>query len=104
MKVILDECLPKRFAKYISGHDVTTVPLAGLAGYSNGKLLAAIEGRFDVFITIDGNLQWQQHLEGRAIIVVVVRAPSNRLEDLLTLAPKIVEAIDSGSEVIRHVQ
>tara|TARA_B110000881_G_C18448687_1_gene449862 strand:- start:283 stop:597 length:315 start_codon:yes stop_codon:yes gene_type:complete len=104
MKVILDECLPKRLAGHISGHDVTTVPLAGLAGYSNGKLLAAVEERFDVFITIDGNLQWPQNLEGQAIIIVVVRAPSNRLEDLITLTPKIVEAIDSGSGVIRHVQ
>ncbi len=104
MKVILDECLPKRLAGHLSGHEVTTVPLAGFAGYSNGKLLAAVEERFDVFITIDGNLQWQQNLEGRSIIVVVVRSPSNRLEDLIPLAPMIVEAIDDGSEVIRHVQ
>lgn len=104
MKVILDECLPKRLIGHLSGHEVTTVPLAGLAGYSNGKLLAAVEERFDVFITIDGNLQWQQNLEGRSIIVLVVRASSNRLEDLIPLAPKMMEAIDAGSGVIRHIQ
>lgn len=57
MKVILDECLPKRLTGYLLKHEVTTVPLTGLAGYSNGKLLAAVEEDFDVFITIDGNLQ-----------------------------------------------
>jgi len=60
MRVILDECLPKRLLHHISGYDVTTVPMAGFAGYKNGKLLAVVEDQFDVFITMDANLQWQQ--------------------------------------------
>jgi hypothetical protein len=104
VKVILDECLPKRLAGHIQGHEVTTVPLAGFAGDTNGRLLAAVEENFDVFVTIDGNLQWQQSLKGRDIIVIVIRASSNRLEDMIPLAPKVVEAINGGSGVIRNVQ
>ena len=61
MKVILDECLPKRLILHLPDYDVTTVPLAGLAGDTNGKLLAAIENDFDVFLTIDSNLSSQQN-------------------------------------------
>jgi len=104
MKVILDECLPKRWTQHFSEHEVTTVPLSGLAGYSNGKLLAALEARFDVFVTIDGNLQWQQNLEQRSLIVIVIRARSNRLEDLVPLTARVNEAIASGSGPIRHVR
>lgn len=103
MKVILDECLPKRLAGHILGHEVTTVPLAGFAGYKNGKLLAAVEDKFDVFVTIDANLQWQQKLESLNIIVLVIRSTSNRLDDLIPLAPKMMHAILEGKGVIRHV-
>jgi hypothetical protein len=53
MRVILDECLPRRFGLELPGHLVSTVPLAGWAGVSNGKLLALIAGNYDVFVTVD---------------------------------------------------
>jgi hypothetical protein len=56
MRVILDECLPRRLGLELSGHLVSTVPLAGWAGISNGKLLARINGNYDAFITVDKNL------------------------------------------------
>lgn len=56
-RVLLDECLPKRLKSMLTGHDVMTVPEAGHAGLKNGELLAAIAGRFDVFVTIDSNLE-----------------------------------------------
>jgi hypothetical protein len=103
MKIILDECLPKRLLKHIPGYEVTTVPMAGYAGYKNGKLLSAIEGEFDVFVTIDANLQWQQKLENLEFVVVVVRAVSNRLEDLIPMIPQMVAAIEDGEGAIRCV-
>ena len=103
MKVVLDECLPKRLKNHLGNYDVTTVPSAGLAGYSNGKLLAATEKEFDVFITFDGNLSSQQNLSQIDLIIVVVRASSNRLEDLIPLAPQIVEQIQGGKGVLRYV-
>lgn len=103
MKVILDECLPKRLISYFPNYEVTTVPLAGLAGYKNGKLIAAIERDFDVFLTIDSSLSSQQNLKDIALIIVVVRAQSNRIEDLIPLAPRITEAIETGDGTIRYV-
>ena len=56
MRVILDECLPKRLARELPGHDVTTAPAAGWADVVNGELLRRISGDYDAFVTIDGNL------------------------------------------------
>lgn len=105
MKVILDECLPKRLGKHIPGHDVTTVPNAGFAGLSNGDLLRAITAKFDVFVTIDGNLEYQQTLQDYSILIIVLKARSNRLDDLLPLAPKIASSLDSGLTTgISHIK
>ena len=59
MRVLLDECLPRRLSALIAGHDVVTVPKAGLAGLANGTLLRRISGNFDAFITVDRNLPAQ---------------------------------------------
>ena len=56
----------------------------------------AIQDRFDAFVTIDSNLEFQQHIQGRPIIIVVIRAASNRLEDLIPLAAEIDSAISLG--------
>lgn len=61
MRIILDECLPKRLAREIPGHDVTTVPAAGWSGIVNGELLRRISGNYDAFITIDGNSRAAKH-------------------------------------------
>ncbi len=102
MKLILDECLPKRLIRYLPEYEVTTVPLAGLAGYTNGKLLAAIERDFDVFLTIDSNLSAQQNLKGIELVIVVLRAQSNRIEDLVPLVPRIRAAIETGEGTVRY--
>jgi hypothetical protein len=95
VRVILDECLPRRLAREITGHDVTTVPQAGLAGLSNGALLARIDGAFDAFVTIDRNLPAQNSLAGRKFGVIALRAHSNAIETLRPLAPRIVAALQS---------
>ena len=97
MRVLLDEQLPRRFARELTGHDVRTVQQQGWAGLGNGELLrrAADEG-FEVFLTADQNLQFQQNLAGASVAVVVLVAPSNRLEDLLPLVPRVIAAISAS--------
>jgi hypothetical protein len=84
MKVLLDECIPRKFKNAFSDHECQTVPEAGLAGKKNGALLSLTgSAGFDLFVTMDKGLQYQQNLTGRKIAILVVRAKSNRLADLL---------------------
>ena len=62
MKLLLDECIDRKFAKELINHDIKTVPQMGWAGIKNGKYLALAEKDFDVFITADRNLSFQQNL------------------------------------------
>jgi hypothetical protein len=90
VKLLLDECIDRRLAKDLGGHDVRTVPQMGWAGIKNGALLTLAENEFDVFITVDRNLSFQQNLPKFNIAVLVLHAISNRLTDLKPLAPKIL--------------
>jgi predicted nuclease of predicted toxin-antitoxin system len=84
MRILLDECIPRKLKHSFAGHDCLTVPEAGLAGFSNGELLALAERNgFQVFLTLDKGIAYQQKLTGRKLAVIVIRARSNRLEDLL---------------------
>jgi hypothetical protein len=65
----------------------------GWAGLNNGELLTRAEKDFDVFITVDRNLSFQQNLPKFDLAVLVLRARTNRLRDLIPLVPKIVEAL-----------
>jgi predicted nuclease of predicted toxin-antitoxin system len=96
MRVLLDECLPRRLKAHLVGHQVLTVPEAGWAGKKNGELLRAASGLIDVFITVDSNLAYQQHLAGLPFAVVVLSAHSNRLQDLIPLVPQVVSALLSA--------
>jgi len=93
MKIILDECLPRKLGLELTGHLVTTVPRQGWAGMSNGKLLALIEGNYDAFITVDKNLPAQQKTGALRFGVVIVRSASNKLSDLKPLVPQILAAL-----------
>lgn len=96
MKILLDECLPKRLKYEFETHDVATVPEMGWAGVKNGKLLNLISGNFDVFITVDQNLRFQQNLDDLDVIVVVLIAQNNKFETLKTLIPSILGHIVSA--------
>ena len=89
MKLLLDECIDRRLAKEIEGHEVVTVPQAGWAGIQNGELLRLAQAQFDVFVTVDRNLSFQQHLSQFTIAVIVLQAPTNRLKDLCPLIPQL---------------
>ena len=95
MKLLLDECLPRRLKRLLPGQDVSTVPEMGWAGIKNGRLLALVEPAFDVFITIDGNLRYQQNLSGRDLGLVVLSAVDNTFETLAPLMPQVLAALPS---------
>lgn len=96
MRVRLDECLDRRLAGDIEGHEVTTVPEAGWAGLTNGELLRRAQRGFDAFVTVDRNLPFQQDLSRFAIAVIVLRSPSNRLADLRRLSQSAVRSHGSA--------
>jgi hypothetical protein len=94
MHVLLDEQLPRHLAREIGVHDVSTVQQRGWAGLQNGELLrVAADAGFDVLVTADRNLQFQQNLSQSRIGIILVIAPSNALEDLLPLVSNLLAAI-----------
>ncbi|MCX8086849.1 MAG: DUF5615 family PIN-like protein [Rhodocyclaceae bacterium] len=95
MRILLDECLPRRLAGALEGHEVVTVVEAGWSGLKNGQLLTYAAMRFDVFVTADQNLQYQQNLAALPLPVVVLKASDNRYATLLPLMPKLLAVLDS---------
>ena len=90
MRILLDESLPIRFANELRGYKVSTVVREGWSGKKNGELLKLAESKFDVFITVDQNLQYQVNLIRAKIPIVVLIAKTNRFDDLKPLASKIL--------------
>lgn len=94
MRVLLDECVPRRLKRELPGHEVHTVTEHGWSGVKNGKLLALAEAEFEVFLTVDQNLKYQQNLTAFRIAVILLAARNNRLKTLLPLMPEVREALD----------
>ena len=95
MKILLDECVDWRLARSLPQHDVTTVRQMGWSGYANGQLVTVAESEFDVFVTSDANMMYQQSLTSRKSAVIVLRPRRNRLPEILTLLPQLLTALDS---------
>ena len=91
--MLLDECVDRRLAGDIQGHDVKTVPEAGWAALKNGDLLGRAQHEFDPFVTVDRNLPFQQDLSRFSIAIIVLRAPSNRVTDLRGFIPQLLAAL-----------
>ena len=108
MQILFDECIPHPLRRELVGHDVQTVQELGWSGIKNGALLNLAERQFDVFLTVDKGIQHQQNLRSTVLRFIVLRARSNRLEDLLPLVPSILttlETIQTGSVIqlpIKH--
>jgi len=96
VKVLLDECVDWRLARDIVGHKVKTARQMGWTAIKNGELLALASEQFDVFVTVDRNLSFQQNRISFSVAVVVLRAKSNRLADLRPLIPSVLAAIESA--------
>jgi hypothetical protein len=96
MRILLDECIDERFRNALSRHDCQTARYAGLAGLKNGDLLIAAEtAKFDVFLTVDQGIEYQQNLTARKISIIILRARSSRLTELLRLVPACLAGLAS---------
>jgi len=98
VRVLLDECVDARLAASLNTVDVRTVADRGWVGISNGQLLALAAAEFDVFVTVDRNLPFQQHLPKFDIAVILLRAKSNRIADLVALAPELIAALRTAKK------
>jgi predicted nuclease of predicted toxin-antitoxin system len=96
MRILIDECIDERLRNSLTGHDCQTARYAGLAGLNNGDLLDTAEAAgFDVFLTVDQGIEYQQNLAAKKIAIITLRAKSNRLKDLLSLMPACLAHIQS---------
>ncbi len=89
MRILLDESLPRRLRAIFAGHEVVTVVEAGWSGVTNGDLLRLAAASFDVFVTADQNLQYQQNLSALPLAVAVLVARDNQLESLRPAAEQL---------------
>jgi hypothetical protein len=89
MRILLDECVPRRLRRELPPHEVRTVPEMGWASFENGALLAAAEGKFDVLVTTDQRLSIPFSPSNRVLAVIVLVARRNKLESLLPLVPEL---------------
>jgi len=105
MRVLLDECVPRALSDDISGHEVRTVAEVGWAGVKNGELLRLAATAFDVLITVDRNLEYQQSFKGVSLAVIVIHASSNDIVALRPLMPAVVDLIPQAKPgVVTHVR
>jgi len=93
MRVLLDECVPRKLKRELTEHEVFTVTEKGWSGVKNGELLTLAEAEFDVFLTVDQNLKYQQNLQTFHIGIILLIARNNRLKTLLPLMPEIKKAL-----------
>jgi hypothetical protein len=93
MKIIIDECVPHIVKKRLPNRQIKTVQEMGWSGEKNGELLKLVEADFDVFITSDKNLSYQQNLENRTIAILLL--PSNQVPIIENMLPQIDEALEN---------
>ena len=95
MKILIDECLPDELKESVAamGHECETVRRAGYGSKKNGELLMLAEGQWDLLLTSDRNIKYQQNMTGRSISILILRAKSNRMKDLLPLMSACAEAL-----------
>jgi predicted nuclease of predicted toxin-antitoxin system len=95
MKILIDECLPDELKGTLAamGHECQTVRRAGYGSKKNGELLMLAEGRWNVLLTSDRNIKYQQNMTGRSVSILILHAKSNRMKDLLPLMPARAEAL-----------
>jgi hypothetical protein len=103
MRILIDECLDWRLCRALRGHDCVSVQRRGWAGLTNGLLLQKAEGEFDVFLTGDTNLTFQQNLTTFDITVIVLETQSTRLVDTAKLMPNVLKILSTvrRGEVLR---
>jgi hypothetical protein len=94
VRLLLDECLPRPLKHQLSGHEVSTVVELGWSSRRNGELLTLVLSQsFEVFLTVDQNLEFQQNVAASGIAVIVLVARTNRLKELRPRAPAAPDAL-----------
>jgi hypothetical protein len=103
MRVLLDECLPRKLKSELTEHEVRTAQEQGWSGLKNGALLQVASGHFDVLLTVDRNIAFQQNFQGLRIAVVAMVAKSNRFRDLRPMMAQVRLALPKAKrgEVLR---
>ena len=96
MKVLFDECVNNRIIRHLVDLEITTVQKMGWTGIKNGKLLTLAAAQFDVFVTIDKNISYQQSIGNFDLALIVINSPSNNLTTLLPFLPHLVAALPSA--------
>ena len=95
MKILLDECVTKRLKKHLSNFEVSTVKELNLSGIKNGQLMTyCSENSFDILLTIDKNLMYQQNLEKYSVYIVVFNCLSSKIEELILFIPSFEKQVD----------
>jgi predicted nuclease of predicted toxin-antitoxin system len=85
MKILLDECITKRLKEHLTEYEVLTVRELNLSGIKNGKLMTfCVENNFDILLTIDKNLMFQQNLDQYPVTIVVLNSRTSKIEELVT--------------------
>ena len=92
MKVLVDECGPFKLVRLLAGHAFTTAQQRGWGSFKNGRLLALAEPEFDLFLTCDRNLEYQQNLKGRKIAILLLS--TNHWPTLKGQVPLVQGALD----------
>jgi len=95
VKILIDESLPRFTLQLVQGHEAYTVQYMGWTGIKNGALLRRAEGQFDVFLTADKNLRYQQNLTERTLAIVVF--PSNKLSVVKQLAMSLQQTLAAAT-------
>jgi hypothetical protein len=95
MRVLLDECVTRYLKRDFTGREVFTVEEAGLKGLKNGRLLQAMSGHFDLLVTVDQNLQYQQNLTAYAVAIVVLRARRSTYQMLKPFMPELLAHLEN---------
>ena len=95
MRILLDESLPRRLIGELSGHTTSMVTENGWSGLENGELMRTAVGKFDVFLTTDQNLEYQQNISGLPLSVVVLIAHNNTFETLRALVQDVLDCLET---------
>jgi hypothetical protein len=94
MRILLDESVPEKLGRLLVGHSYSTVQRQGWTSVKNGKLLNLAKDDFDVLLTADKGMEYQQNQDALPVAILVVRARSNRMEDLGRAVPAILTALE----------
>ena len=95
MRILLDPCVPKPLRRSFPTHQIRTAAEMGWQDLRNGKLLAEAAAAFDVILTVDKNIKYEQNLATLPIAVIVLRAPKNTPDVLAGFAPFVERALGS---------